>query len=107
MLNKVVDQMKAYGGIAGISQILTTSNGQDITRSTSDGTAEEGELLGENTAASEQDVEFGTAILGAKNCLPKLSVYPMNCCRTAGLILNPTSQPVLRSVSDAVRLNIW
>ncbi|HBZ5601071.1 TPA: phage major capsid protein, partial [Morganella morganii] len=56
MLNKVVDQMKAYGGIAGISQILTTSNGQDITWSTSDGTAEEGELLGENTAASEQDV---------------------------------------------------
>ncbi|WP_413496403.1 phage major capsid protein, partial [Morganella psychrotolerans] len=66
MLNKVVDQMKAYGGIAGISQILTTSNGQDITWSTADGTAEEGELLGENTAASEQDVEFGTAILGAK-----------------------------------------
>lgn len=31
MLNKVVDQMKAYGGIASISQILTTSNGQDIT----------------------------------------------------------------------------
>lgn len=72
MLNKVVDRMKAYGGIAGISQILTTSNGQDITWSTSDGTAEEGELLGENTAASEQDVEFGTAILGAKKLSSKI-----------------------------------
>lgn len=72
MLNKVVDQMKAYGGIAGISQILTTSNGQDITWSTADGTAEEGELLGENTAASEQDVEFGTAILGAKKLSSKI-----------------------------------
>ncbi|OBU11496.1 phage major capsid protein [Morganella psychrotolerans] len=72
MLNKVVDQMKAYGGIAGISQILPTSNGQDITWSTADGTAEEGELLGENTAASEQDVEFGTAILGAKKLSSKI-----------------------------------
>lgn len=72
MLNKVVDQMKAYGGIAGISQILTTSDGQDITWSTSDGTAEEGELLGENTAASEQDVEFGTAVLGAKKLSSKI-----------------------------------
>lgn len=66
MLNKIIDQMKAYGGIASVAQILNTSNGQDITWSTSDGTEEEGELLGENTAASEQDVEFGTAILGAK-----------------------------------------
>lgn len=42
MLNKIVDSMKAYGGIASVAQILNTSNGQDITWSTSDGTAEEG-----------------------------------------------------------------
>ncbi|MCO7049418.1 phage major capsid protein [Proteus terrae] len=72
MLNKIVDQMKAYGGIASVAQILSTSTGQDITWSTSDGTDEEGELLGENTAASEQDVEFGTAILGAKKLSSKI-----------------------------------
>lgn len=72
MLNKIIDQMKAYGGIASVAQILRTSNGQDITWSTSDGTGEEGELLGENTAASEQDVEFGTAILGAKKLSSKI-----------------------------------
>lgn len=72
MLNKIIDQMKAYGGIASVAQILNTSNGQDITWSTSDGTDEEGELLGENTAASEQDVEFGTAILGAKKLSSKI-----------------------------------
>ncbi|WP_265087764.1 hypothetical protein [Klebsiella quasipneumoniae] len=32
MLNKIVDAMKAYGGIASVAQILNTSNGQDITR---------------------------------------------------------------------------
>lgn len=72
MLAKIVDAMKAYGGIASVAQILNSSNGQDITWSTSDGTAEEGELLGENTAASEQDVEFGTAILGAKKLSSKI-----------------------------------
>ncbi|TCT36564.1 HK97 family phage major capsid protein [Providencia alcalifaciens] len=72
MLNKIIEQMKAYSGIASVAQILTTSTGQDITWSTSDGTEEEGELLGENTAASEQDVEFGTAILGAKKLSSKI-----------------------------------
>ncbi|HFU1359491.1 TPA: phage major capsid protein [Citrobacter farmeri] len=72
MLNKIVDSMKAYGGIASVAQILNTSNGQDITWSTSDGTAEEGELLGENTEASEEDVSFGTATLGAKKLSSKI-----------------------------------
>ncbi|HGL6688663.1 TPA: phage major capsid protein [Citrobacter amalonaticus] len=72
MLNKIVDSMKAYGGIASVAQILNTSNGQDITWSTSDGTAEEGELLGENTEAPEEDVSFGTATLGAKKLSSKI-----------------------------------
>jgi HK97 family phage major capsid protein len=83
MRNTIIDAMKAYGGIASVAQILNTSNGQDITWSTSDGTAEEGELLAENTAASEGDVTFGTAIWVPKSCHPKSSVYPTNCCRTA------------------------
>ncbi|ACQ68065.1 phage capsid protein [Candidatus Hamiltonella defensa 5AT (Acyrthosiphon pisum)] len=72
MLNKIVDSMKAYGGIASVAQILMTSDGQPITWSTSDGTAEEGELLAENTAVSEGDVTFGTASLGAKKLSSKM-----------------------------------
>lgn len=72
MLNKIVESMKAYGGIASIAQVLNTSNGQDITWSTSDGTTEEGELLAENAAATEGDVSFGTAILGSKKLSSKI-----------------------------------
>lgn len=72
MLNKIVDAMKAYGGIASVAQILNTTNGQDITWSTSDGTSEEGELLGENTETGEEDVSFGTATLGAKKLSSKI-----------------------------------
>ncbi|WP_438335620.1 phage major capsid protein [Edwardsiella tarda] len=72
MMNKIVDSMKAYGGIASVAQILTTAEGRDISWVTSDGTAEEGELLGENTAVSEEDVTFGTATLGAKKLSSKM-----------------------------------
>ncbi|EIX4511076.1 phage major capsid protein [Escherichia coli] len=72
MLNKIIDSMKAYGGIASVAQLLNTSTGQDITWSTSDGTTEEGELLAENTTATEGDVTFGTAILGAKKLSSKI-----------------------------------
>ncbi|NIG74676.1 phage major capsid protein [Klebsiella sp. Ap-873] len=70
--NVIVEAMKDYGGIASVSQILNTSNGQDIDWATSDGTTEEGELLGENTEASEEDVSFGGATLGAKKLSSKI-----------------------------------
>ncbi|CDH21504.1 Capsid [Xenorhabdus bovienii str. kraussei Quebec] len=72
MLNKVVEAMKAYGGIASVAQILSTSTGQTIEWATADGTAEEGELLGENTVASEEDTLFGTESLGAKKLSSKI-----------------------------------
>ncbi|MBD1229125.1 phage major capsid protein [Xenorhabdus griffiniae] len=72
MLNKVVEAMKAYGGIASVAQILSTSTGQTIEWATADGTTEEGELLGENTAASEEDTTFGTDSLGAKKLSSKI-----------------------------------
>ncbi|GED45257.1 phage capsid protein [Vreelandella aquamarina] len=66
MLNRIYEAMKDYGGLAGVSQIMTTDSGNDIEWPTSDGTAEEGVLLGENQEATEQDVEFGMETLGAK-----------------------------------------
>ena len=85
MRNTIIDSMKAYGGIASVSQILNTSNGQDITWSTSDGTAEEGELLAENSAASEGDVTFGTAILGSKKLSSKIIRVSNELLQDAGV----------------------
>lgn len=70
--NKIVEALKDYGGIASAAQILNTANGQDIDWATSDGTTEEGELLGENTETSEEDVSFGGATLGAKKLSSKI-----------------------------------
>ena len=72
MQTRIVEQMKAYGGIASVAQILTTSDGRTIEWITADGTTEEGELIGENTAATEADTLFGIANLGAKKLSSKI-----------------------------------
>ena len=69
---RVRDKLKAFGGVANIAQQLTTSDGRDIDWATSDGTAEEGELVGENSAATEKDVDFGADTLGAKKISSKI-----------------------------------
>lgn len=57
----VVDALKAYGGMRDVAQILTTDGGNALSFPTSDGTAEVGEIVAENGAASSGDVTFGTA----------------------------------------------
>lgn len=69
---KVVESMKQYGGIAGVCQILTTDGGNPIEWPTSDGTNDEGELIGENADAGEKDVEFGMDALGSHKLTSKV-----------------------------------
>ncbi|MGL5344883.1 MAG: phage major capsid protein [Plesiomonas sp.] len=72
LLAKVVESMKQYGGIASVSQIISTDSGNPIDWATSDGTAEEGELVGENVQTTEGDAVFGSATLGAKKLSSKI-----------------------------------
>lgn len=72
MLNRIHEAMKDYGGLASVAQILTTDSGHTLEWPTSDGTAEEGELLGENSQATEGDVTFGIKALGAKKLSSKV-----------------------------------
>ncbi|HDR2353279.1 TPA: phage major capsid protein [Enterobacter roggenkampii] len=72
MMNQIIESMKSYGGIANIAQVMYTSDGREIDWPTSDGTAEEGELIGENAAATEQDTEFGSIAVGAKKLSSKI-----------------------------------
>jgi len=72
MLNRIHEAMKDYGGLASVAQILTTDSGHTLEWPTSDGTAEEGELIGENSQAPEGDVIFGIKNLGAKKLSSKV-----------------------------------
>lgn len=56
----VIDSMKAYGAMRELADIMTTDGGNPFGWPTSDGTAEVGEIVAENGAASGADITFGT-----------------------------------------------
>lgn len=57
----VIDAMKEFGGMREIAEILSTESGNALNFPTSDGTAEEGEIVAENAAATTGEIIFGTA----------------------------------------------
>ncbi|WP_395055193.1 phage major capsid protein [Polaromonas sp.] len=57
----VIDAMKATGGMREIAQVISTAGGNSLNYPTSDGTAEVGEIVAENAAASAGEITFGTA----------------------------------------------
>jgi HK97 family phage major capsid protein len=63
--SNLVETMKAFGGLLAVVEVITTSTGQDLPWPTNDDTSNEGEILGENTDATELDLGFGGAKLQA------------------------------------------
>ena len=59
----VIQALKAYGGMRDVAEILTTEGGNPWNFPTSDGTAETGEIVAENGAATGADIAFGTVAL--------------------------------------------
>ena len=63
---KIVDRMKAFGGIANVSESISTSTGENINWPTIDDTANVGEIVQEGqTFVGGADLVFGEATLGA------------------------------------------
>ena len=56
----VIEKLKAYGGMRDVATILPTSTGVDMNWPTSDGTADVGAIVGQNTAVNAADIAFGT-----------------------------------------------
>lgn len=56
----VIDKLKAYGGMRDVATILPTATGVNMSWPTSDGTADVGAIVGQNTGVSSADITFGT-----------------------------------------------
>lgn len=69
--NRVVETMKASGGVANISTVFETDGGQPITWVTTDGTADEGVMIGEAEEGGDKDMDFGQVAIGAKKMTSK------------------------------------
>lgn len=73
----LTETLKAYGGLMNVATTITTSTGEDLPWPTNDDTGNEGEFIGENTAAPEQDFVFGQRKLGAYIVTSKLVKVPV------------------------------
>lgn len=83
--NRLVETMKAYGGLLGIVDVLTTASGADLLWPTNDDTANEGAILDENTQISEQDVAFGQGKLKAYTYTSKLIRVPLQLLQDSAI----------------------
>ena len=73
----IIEALKAFGGMRSVATVISTATGVPMTMPTSDGTTEEGEILGENTAATAADPSFGVVNLGVHKYSSKTVAVPI------------------------------
>ncbi|MFE9363687.1 phage major capsid protein [Streptomyces sp. NPDC006978] len=71
-LARITETMKAYGGLLGAANVITTASGNPLNWPTTDDTANVGAILAENSQITEQDVTLGQKTLGAYTYTSKL-----------------------------------
>lgn len=72
----VLDALKAFGGMREVAEVIRTEKGNPLSYPTSDGTAETGEIIPENTTATALDVSFGTKSLPVYKFSSKVIAVP-------------------------------
>ncbi len=73
----IIEALKAFGGMRAVATVISTATGVPMTMPTSDGTSEEGEVLGENTATAAADPSFGVVNLGVHKYSSKTVAVPI------------------------------
>lgn len=81
----VVDAMKAFGGMRSVSQVISTAGGNALNYPTSDGTAEVGEIVAENAAASGLDITFGTVAVNPYKYSSKKIALPVELIQDSAI----------------------
>lgn len=72
----MLDALKAYGGMREVANVIQTSMGNPMSFPTSDGTSETGEIIAENTTATDADITFGTKSLPVYKYSSKVVTVP-------------------------------
>lgn len=74
--SSILDALKAYGGMRQVADVIRTSTGEAMNFPTSDGTSEEGEIVGENGSATDADASFGVKGLPVYKYSSKVVTVP-------------------------------
>lgn len=74
--SELISAVKDYSGMRMVAGSIQTGSGNALSYPTSDGTAEEGEWIGENTTATDLDITFGTVALNVFKASSKVITIP-------------------------------
>ncbi len=83
----VIDALKAFGGMRALATVVSTEKGNPMSWPTSDGTAEEGELVTENAAATDADIDFGVKSLPVYKYSSKVITVPIELLQDSAVDL--------------------
>jgi len=72
----VMEALKDFGGMRKVATVIVTDQGNDINYPQSDGTAEVGEIIGENATATDLDPSFGVVTLKTQKYSSKVTTVP-------------------------------
>jgi HK97 family phage major capsid protein len=74
--SELIDSLKDFSGMRQVAEVFKTETGNPLSYPTSDGTAEVGELIAENTTATGADIVFGTVSLNTFKYSSKIIAIP-------------------------------
>lgn len=81
----IIDKLKDFGGLRSVANVIRTDMGHDISFPTSDGTAEEGEIVAENAPSTPADPSFGTLLLKVFKFSSKVVTAPFELLQDAAV----------------------
>jgi len=73
---KIADALAAFGGVRSVATVLPTAQGNPMSFPASDGTAETGEQISENTTATADDIAFTAIALNTYKYSSKVVAVP-------------------------------
>src|SRR5690606_13896646 len=77
----------AFGGMRLVANVISTSTGAPFDHPTTDGTEEVGEIVGENAEVTDQDLSFGSKMIGAYKYSSKGVAVPFELLQDTGIDL--------------------
>lgn len=80
----IIEALKAFGGMRSVATVISTATGVPMSMPTSDGTSEEGEILGENAQAGAADPTFGVVNLTVHKYSSKTVAVPIELLQDSG-----------------------
>jgi HK97 family phage major capsid protein len=81
----LIESLKAFGGMRAVANVLVTATGAPLSFPTADATAEVGEIVAENAAATAADTAFGTVSLPVYKYSSKSVAVPIELLQDSNI----------------------